>query len=153
MGFWVFDFHTQTQQKLLCSLPYVLSINCQIENDADREFWQLPQNEQTHGSTTLTRLIPMSMRLELKEDSYGRSLDIHVQEISSGAVEEENKTEEDGEGDRCSGDYELVMAVGHVKEAWMEVPGNLVAHIRVGPSYHLRKEVSFVQLVKIVLVS
>ena len=60
-----------------------------------------------------------------------------------GDVEEESKTEEEGEGDGCSGDYELVMAVGHVKEAWMEVPGNLVAHIRVGPSYHLRKEVSF----------
>lgn len=83
----------------------------------------------------------MSMRLELEESSYGKSLDIR--EISTEAVEEENKTEEEGEGDRCFGDYELMMAVGHVKEAWMEVPGNLVAHIRVGPSYHLRKEVSF----------
>ena len=84
----------------------------------------------------------MSMQLELEDGSYGKSLDIR--EISTGAVEEENKTEEEGERDRCFGDYELVMAVGHVKEAWMEVPGNLVAHIRVGLSYHLRKEVSFV---------
>ena len=35
-----------------------------------------------------------------------------------------------------------MMAVVHIKEAWMEVPGNLVAHIKVGPSYHLRKEIS-----------
>ena len=48
--------------------------------------------------------------------------------------------EEEGEGER--GEYELMMAVGHVKEAWVEVPGNLVAHIKVRPSYHLRKEVS-----------
>ena len=33
------------------------------------------------------------------------------------------------------------MLVGHVKEPWMETPGNLVAHIRIGPSYHTRKEV------------
>lgn len=37
--------------------------------------------------------------------------------------------------------FDLVMVVGHVKEGWMEGPGNLVAHIRVGPSYHIRKEV------------
>lgn len=59
----------------------------------------------------------------------------------SGSEEEEEGEEGEGEGER--GEYELVMAVGHVKEAWMEVPGNLVAHIKVGPSYHLRKEVSF----------
>lgn len=41
--------------------------------------------------------------------------------------------------------YDLMMAVGHVKEAWMEGPGNLVAHIRVGPSYHIRKEVRWQQ--------
>ena len=40
-----------------------------------------------------------------------------------------------------SGEYELSMIVCHVKESWMEHHGNLVAHIKVGPSYHLRKEV------------
>lgn len=81
----------------------------------------------------------MSMHLRLEEGSCGKSLDIW--ETSRGDVEE-NEMEKEGEGDRCSGDYELMMAVGHVKEAWMEVPGNLVAHIRVGSSYHLRKEVN-----------
>lgn len=58
-----------------------------------------------------------------------------------GSEEVEGKEEEKGSG--TSGDYELMMAVGHVKEAWMEVPGNLVVHIKVGPSYHLRKEARF----------
>ena len=39
-------------------------------------------------------------------------------------------------------EYELTMVVCHVRESWMESLGNLVAHIKVGPSYHLRKEVS-----------
>ena len=39
-------------------------------------------------------------------------------------------------------EYELAMVVCHVRESWMESQGNLVAHIKVGPSYHLRKEVS-----------
>lgn len=37
--------------------------------------------------------------------------------------------------------YELSMVVSYVKEPWMEAQGNLVAHIRVGPTYHQRKEV------------
>lgn len=38
--------------------------------------------------------------------------------------------------------YELSMVVAHVNEGWMEVPGNLVAHIRVSPFYHIRKQVA-----------
>ena len=81
----------------------------------------------------------MSMQLGLKETSEGKSLEITE---SSSADEKESEEEGDGSGTGVSGDYELVMAVGHVKEAWMEVPGNLVAHIKVGPSYHRRKEAS-----------
>ena len=83
----------------------------------------------------------MKMRLTLKESDDGKTLDIINQ---SPLVDEEEggAAEEDGGGACCHGDYELMMAVGHVKEAWMEVPGNLVAHIRVGPSYHQRKEAS-----------
>ncbi len=40
-----------------------------------------------------------------------------------------------------SADYQLLMAVSHVKEPWMESSGNLVAHINVGDNYHSRKEV------------
>lgn len=38
--------------------------------------------------------------------------------------------------------YELSMVVAHVRESWMEAPGNLVAHIRVSPFYHARKQVT-----------
>lgn len=79
----------------------------------------------------------MSLQLKLTEGSNCKSLD--VTEFLPSCDESEG--EEEG-GGGCSGGYELMMAVGHVKEAWMEVPGNLVAHIKVGPSYHLRKEVS-----------
>ena len=39
--------------------------------------------------------------------------------------------------------YDLSMVVALVKEGWMEAPGNLVAHIRVSPFYHTRKQVSY----------
>ena len=42
--------------------------------------------------------------------------------------------------------YELSMVVAHVKEGWMEAPGNLVAHIRVSPFYHERKKVSLLKI-------
>ena len=73
--------------------------------------------------------------------SERRHLDICELSPEGREVKEGSYGEEDGGEER--GEYELVMAVGHVKEAWMEVPGNLVAHIKVGSSYHLRKEVSF----------
>ena len=38
--------------------------------------------------------------------------------------------------------YELSMVVAHVREGWMDAPGNLVVHIRVSPFYHRRKKVS-----------
>lgn len=89
----------------------------------------------------------MVMSLKRNKDSVGtgtiserKYLDIC--EVSSDEGKEMKEAEmEEGEGEK--GEYELVMAVGHVKESWMEVPGNLVAHIKVGPSYHLRKEVGF----------
>ena len=48
----------------------------------------------------------------------------------------------DGEGRvDLEAEFELAMVVCHVRESWMETAGNLIAHVRVGPSYHLRKEV------------
>lgn len=44
--------------------------------------------------------------------------------------------------------YELSMVVAHVRESWMEAPGNLVAHIRVSPFYHARKQVTTDYLVQ-----
>ena len=60
--------------------------------------------------------------------------------------EEEERDEREGEGscdeaESCA-EYELSMIVSHVREPWMETAGNLVAHIKVGPTYHHRKKVS-----------
>ena len=41
--------------------------------------------------------------------------------------------------------YDLTMVVGHVREGWMDTPGNLITHIRVAPSYHIRKGVGITQ--------
>ena len=78
------------------------------------------------------------MKLRVDEGSERKCLDICELSSDGEEVEEGGSSEEKGE----EAVYEIVMAVGHVKETWMEVPGNLVAHIKVGPSYHLRKEVS-----------
>ena len=94
----------------------------------------------------------MAMMMTLKDQKDGVGTDtserkhLDICEVSSEAKGMKEGEEEEGEGEGEGGErseYELVMAVGHVKESWMEVPGNLVAHIKVGPSYHLRKEVSF----------
>ena len=87
--------------------------------------------------------IKMSLRRNEDSTSTCERKCLDICELLSDDKEEKEggcSEEEEGEGER--GEYELIMAVGHVKEAWMEVPGNLVAHIKVGPSYHLRKEVS-----------
>ena len=91
--------------------------------------------------------IRMSLKANDKDNvstatSERKHLDICELSPEGREVKEGSYGEEEGGGEE-RGEYELVMAVGHVKEAWMEVPGNLVAHIKVGPSYHLRKEVSF----------
>lgn len=58
-------------------------------------------------------------------------------EASGSSVGEGIGSEDGGEGDV----YELTTVVSHVKEPWMETHGNLVAHVRVGSTYHMRKEV------------
>ena len=73
-----------------------------------------------------------------EEDVGYEPSDISGMEEACGSSVGEGGSEDGGvEGD----EYELTMVVSHVKEPWMEAQGNLVAHIKVGPSYHLRKEV------------
>jgi len=65
-----------------------------------------------------------------------------------GCDEKENGGRQKGgaKGACLEAEYELAMVVCHVRESWMECHGNLVAHIKVGPSYHLRKEVSTIKI-------
>ena len=62
----------QTQQKLLCSLPKVLSINCQLENEADHEFWQPSPSTPSHQKQLLQqstpRWVPMRIKISLRRN-------------------------------------------------------------------------------------
>ena len=56
-------FFLQTQQKALCTLPNVLSLNCQVENELDREFWKFQQTEREGGGW-----VPLSMEVTISDD-------------------------------------------------------------------------------------
>lgn len=53
-------FLPQNQSKSLCALPHVLSLNCQVESEQDRDFWR-QQQQQAGGSPW----VPLSMELTL----------------------------------------------------------------------------------------
>lgn len=53
----------QTQQKALCTLPNVLSLNCQVDNEQDREFWKFQQTGGEGGGW-----VPLSMEVTISDD-------------------------------------------------------------------------------------
>ncbi len=98
----------------------MLSLNCGIESEEEREAWRAQQ------SLRAAAWVPLHIELNLPG---GGDLEI----MAVGGAEEAPS--------RPGGVvYDLSMVVGHVREPWMEAPGNLIAHIRVGPSYHKMKE-------------
>ena len=238
----------QTHEKSLCSLPQVLTLNCQVESETDREFWQFQQRRErkahsSGGVHSSQRWLPLALSLGISGDNvlqvsqeedrqsnggHGTSgveddtqppkrrstcpdsssppvgvlagrdsaddarkiAPLHAissapdfscsqrdasDSIGSDGVGSDHQEEVaggtittaagsgggsvsgdagDGGGEGVRGDseavggveevygeYELSMVVCHVKEPWMEPQGNLVAHVKVGSSYHLRKEV------------
>jgi PAB-dependent poly(A)-specific ribonuclease subunit 2 len=89
-----------------------------VEGDVEREFWREQQAKAVaEGGSSVPHTLAMSV-------------------AGDGQVSVEEG--EEGEGQVV---YELSMVVAHVKEGWMEAPGNLVAHIRVSPFYHNRKQI------------
>ncbi|XP_064403711.1 PAN2-PAN3 deadenylation complex catalytic subunit PAN2-like isoform X2 [Halichondria panicea] len=123
-------YKSTTQAKQLCGLPYVLALTCRVETDKDREFWQR-QQAPVSGEIRQRRWVPLEMTLNLTEDGS-----LCVREGPPEEVPSSPPPSIDG----SSADYQLLMAVSHVKEPWMESSGNLVAHINVGDNYHSRKE-------------
>jgi PAB-dependent poly(A)-specific ribonuclease subunit 2 len=111
-------FTPTTSERSVCTLPLVLSLNCQVEGENEREFWR---QQQTKAAAQGGSWVPHTLTISLAEG--GR---VSVRE---------GPDEKDGVV------YELSMVVAHVKEGWMEAPGNLVAHIRVSPFYHERKKI------------
>ena len=59
----------QMQQKSVCALPYVLSLNCQLESETDREFWRTRQA----SCPTPSSWVPLSMEISLGE---GRGMSV-----------------------------------------------------------------------------
>ena len=51
------------QQKSVCALPYVLSLNCQLESEADREFWRTQQA----GCPAPSSWVPLAMEISVGE--------------------------------------------------------------------------------------
>lgn len=74
----------QTQQKALCTLPYVLSLNCQLETEQDREFWKFQQAGQDNGAW-----VPLSMEVTVSED---KTLNIVEHHRNAGASSQGQST-------------------------------------------------------------
>ena len=77
------------------------------------------------------------MRLTLAEGNKLEVTELPRRDVGSGMGSETDSCDR-----RHTAVFDLMMTVSHVKETWMETPGNLVTHIQVGSTYHLRKEVS-----------
>ena len=122
----------KVQQKSLCVLPRVLSLNCGVESEEDKEVWRTQQSERAGP------WVPLQMTLSLRSGEGGGVI---VKEVG---VEEDEEEKPSANSHKVV--YDLMMVVGHVREPWMEMPGNLVTHIKVGPSYHMRKEVVYVKV-------
>ena len=99
-------------------------------------------SSQSGGTTSLPALEKLQLHLEKQDGEGALEADSSCECVEgSGGVTEEGEGEGEEEGEEGGVTYELSMVVSHVREPWMETQGNLVAHIRVGPTYHGRKEV------------
>ncbi len=119
----------------------MLSLNCGVESEEEKELWRVQQ------SLRAAAWAPLHMEISLggNEGEGVRIREVGGADEGGGGDEGgEVRTKEEGEGDvgeSVCAVYDLMMVVGHVREPWMDSPGNLIAHINVGPSYHLMKEV------------
>ena len=81
----------------MCGLPLALSLNCQVEGDAEREFWRVQQQADGTGLPW----VPLGIRMSLGEN--GR---LHVQERERKEWKKSDWREEqrgDGQCEVCSG--------------------------------------------------
>ena len=67
------------------------------------------------------------MRLTLAEGNKLEVTELPIRDVGSGMGSETDSCDR-----RHTAVFDLMMTVSHVKETWMETPGNLVTHIRVG---------------------
>lgn len=120
-------YMSTTQQKALCTLPNVLSLNCQVDNEQDREFWKFQQTGGEGGGW-----VPLSMEVTISDDKA-----LNIVEYRLNACTGSSK--HSAASPQKTAMYDLQMVVGYVKEHWMGGSGNLIARIRVGSANHVRK--------------
>uniref|UniRef100_A0A4W5Q435 Poly(A) specific ribonuclease subunit PAN2 n=1 Tax=Hucho hucho TaxID=62062 RepID=A0A4W5Q435_9TELE len=152
-------YQPTVQTRNIRCLPDVLVINCEVNSVKEAEFWKAqaeyafikakkkeemeprkpkepPQPpewclEEELVNTRVEDLrhiwIPLTLKMSISK-SQGL-------EISSWPEGEELSSTEEAEGTSL---YDLVVTVPHVLDA--RTGGNLVAHIKVGETYHIRKE-------------
>ncbi|KAK0133884.1 PAN2-PAN3 deadenylation complex catalytic subunit PAN2 [Merluccius polli] len=161
-------YQPTVQTRNIRCLPDVLVINCEVNSAKEAEFWRVQAEyafnkakqkeaaeppkpkepeplptEWCHdgedmrggeGITFNTRAedlrhvwIPLTMKMSIRKN--------HGLEISNWAEAEELSAAEEEEGASL---YDLVVTVPHLLDA--RTGGNLVAHIKVGETYHQRKE-------------
>uniref|UniRef100_A0A7N6BYD4 PAN2-PAN3 deadenylation complex catalytic subunit PAN2 n=1 Tax=Anabas testudineus TaxID=64144 RepID=A0A7N6BYD4_ANATE len=136
-------YQPTVQTRNIRCLPDVLVINCEVNSAKEAEFWKVQaevkpckkkQWNLMEGFTFDTRAedlrhvwIPLTLKMSISK-SQGL-------EISSWPEGEELSAAEEAEGASL---YDLVVTVPHILDA--RTGGNLVAHIKVGETYHQRKE-------------
>lgn len=91
------SFHFQTQQRSVCGLPLALSLNCQVEGDAEREFWRVQQQADGTGLPW----VPLGIRMSLGEDGRLRVQERERKEWKKCDWREEQRGE--GQCKVCSG--------------------------------------------------
>uniref|UniRef100_A0A671U6I5 PAN2-PAN3 deadenylation complex catalytic subunit PAN2 n=1 Tax=Sparus aurata TaxID=8175 RepID=A0A671U6I5_SPAAU len=129
-------YQPTVQTRNIRCLPDVLVINCEVNSAKEAEFWKVQAEDACNmeGFTFDTKAedlrhvwIPLTLKMSISK-SQGL-------EISSWPEGEELSAAEEEEGAAL---YDLVVTVSHVLDA--RTGGNLVAHIKVGETYHQRKE-------------
>uniref|UniRef100_A0A8C2DHW1 PAN2-PAN3 deadenylation complex catalytic subunit PAN2 n=1 Tax=Cyprinus carpio TaxID=7962 RepID=A0A8C2DHW1_CYPCA len=141
------------QTRNIRCLPDVLVINCEVNSAKEAEFWKAQTEKciclyvlyiiyvmyreelcSVEGLTFDTQAedmrhvwIPLSLKM-----CISKTQGLEVSSLSEG---EELTESEEAEGASV---YDLVVTVSHIQHA--RTGGNLVAHIKVGETYHQRKE-------------
>ncbi|KAG7281117.1 hypothetical protein CRUP_027654, partial [Coryphaenoides rupestris] len=137
-------YQPTVQTRNIRCLPDVLVINCEVNSAKEAEFWRVQAEDSRGGGggdgfTFNTRAedlrhvwIPLTMKMSISKT--------HGLEVSNWAEAEELSTAEEEGGASL---YDLVVTVPHLLDA--RTGGNLVAHIKVGETYHQRKETEAAQ--------
>uniref|UniRef100_A0A7N5ZT43 PAN2-PAN3 deadenylation complex catalytic subunit PAN2 n=1 Tax=Anabas testudineus TaxID=64144 RepID=A0A7N5ZT43_ANATE len=155
-------YQPTVQTRNIRCLPDVLVINCEVNSAKEAEFWKVQAEcafnkaMQKEAMEPAKPKEPPPMPTEWCLDMEGFTFDTRAEdlrhvwipltlkmsisksqglEISSWPEGEELSAAEEAEGASL---YDLVVTVPHILDA--RTGGNLVAHIKVGETYHQRKE-------------